>query len=100
MIVSFNEPIPDGELDQYLRDIEQVMRDTGLVQTFSSARHIRVPADDHSPVGIATAVIQIGYADHDALVASFDAPGAGELIQRWQSRHPYKAIWVNHEPLS
>ncbi|MEU1046464.1 hypothetical protein ABZ400_15040 [Streptomyces sp. NPDC005897] len=32
--------------------------------------------------------------------ASFTMPGALDLIKRWQSRHPYKAVWVNHEPLT
>jgi hypothetical protein len=27
-------------------------------------------------------------------------PGIGEFIGRWQARHPYKAIWANHEPLA
>lgn len=100
MIVSFNEPIPHDELDQFLSEMEQVMRQSGLVQTFTSKHHIRVPGDDHSPVCIASAVVQIGYADLDALEASFTVPEAGELIGRWQSRRPYRAIWVNHEPLS
>ncbi|MFF1926135.1 hypothetical protein ACFVW8_36915 [Streptomyces sp. NPDC058221] len=99
MIVSFTDPVPDAELDQFLKDIEQVMRDTGQIQTFSAAHHIRVPADDHSPVFAATAIVRFGVADLDALNASFVAPGAEELILRWQARHPYKVVWANHEPL-
>ncbi|MFG3320793.1 hypothetical protein ACGF3J_22370 [Streptomyces sp. NPDC048171] len=52
----------------------------------------RVPGDDHAPVAVAGAILQLRLADLDALNAS-------DLIKRWQSRHPYKAIWVNHEPL-
>ena len=101
MIVSFTEtPPPDAELDQFLKEMEQVMRDSGLAQTFAGRRAIRVPGDDHSPVFAASAIVLIGYADMDALNGSFTAPGLAEFIQRWQSRYPYRLVWANHEPLS
>lgn len=97
MIVSFPETVPDAELDQFLSDIEKVMRDSGYAQTVSSRRHIRIPADAHSPVFIASAAVQIGLADLDALNGSFAAPGIEELIEHWQAKYPYKVVWVNHE---
>jgi hypothetical protein len=100
MIVSFNQPIPDDELDQFLNDMEKVMTDSGYIESFASRRHIRVPADDHSPVFTATAIVQLRLADLDALNASFTTPGLEEFIGRWQSRHPYRVVWANHEPLS
>ncbi|MEV0573911.1 hypothetical protein [Streptomyces sp. NPDC050392] len=100
MIVSFTDSIPAAELDQFLKDIEQVMRDSGQIVTFAASRHIRVPAEDHSPVPAAGAIVQIALADLDALNASFTTPGLEEVIQGWQSRHPYKVAWANHEPLS
>lgn len=99
MIVSFTNPVPDAELDQFLKDIEQVVSDSGQIRTSSTERHIRMPADDHSPVFAATAIVQFGFADLDALNASFTTPGVEELIQRWQARYPYKVVWANHEPL-
>lgn len=100
MIVSFTDTVPAAELDQFLKDIEQVMRDSGQIQTFAASHHIRVPADDHSPAPSASAIVQIALADLDALNASFTAPGLEDVIKRWQSRHPYKVVWANHEPLS
>jgi hypothetical protein len=100
MIVSFTDPVPDIELDQFLREMEQVMRDAGHLQSFAARRHIRVPADEHSPVFVATAIVRFGVADLDALNASFAAPGVEELIGRWQSRYAYQVVWANHEPLS
>jgi hypothetical protein len=100
MIVSFTDPIPEGELDQFLKEMEQLTRDSGLVQAFAARPNIRVPADDHSPVFAASAIVRIGYADLDALNASFTTPGLEEFIKRWQSRYPYKPVWANHEPLS
>lgn len=100
MIVSFTAPIPDTELDRYLEEIKKVLVDSGHVRTFAARRHIRVPADEHSPVFAATAIVQLGFADLDALNASFAAPGVGELIRRWQSRYPYQVVWANHEALS
>lgn len=100
MIVSFTEVIPDADLNRFLKEMEKLMRDSGLIQTFAARRHIRVPADDHSPVFAASAIVQIGFTDVDALSASFAVPGVEELIGRWQSRYPYKVVWANHEPLS
>jgi len=100
MIVSFANAIPDAELDQFLEEMRQLMRASGLIQTFAARPAIRVPGDDHSPVFAASAIVEIGYADLDALNAGFTAPGLGEFIRRWQSRHPYRPVWANHEPLS
>jgi hypothetical protein len=103
MIVTFSEPIPDYELDQFLKDVEQVMRDSGTIQAFEARRHVRVPADDHPPTpftATGTAIVQFGYADIDSLNASYAAPGLREMIQRWQARFPYQVALVNHEALA
>ena len=99
MIVSFAEPLPDTELDQYLADIERVLLETGVVQSFASARHIAVPGEEEIPALIATAIVQIAVTDGDALAKAFAAPGIEEVIKHWQGRHPYKVGWANHEPL-
>ncbi|MBO8200932.1 hypothetical protein JW613_21860 [Streptomyces smyrnaeus] len=100
MIVAFDDPIPASELDQYLKEFEELVMGSGLVESFTARHHIRVPGDDHAPLAVASAVLQLGLTDLDALNATFTMPGAADLIKRWQSRHPYKAIWVNHEPLA
>ncbi|MEU2723336.1 hypothetical protein [Streptomyces smyrnaeus] len=100
MIVAFDDPIPASELDQYLKEFEKLVMGSGLVESFTARHHIRVPGDDHAPVTIADAVLQLSLTDLDALNATFTMPGAADLIKHWQSRHPYKAIWVNHEPLT
>ena len=100
MIVSFAEPLPDAELDQFLADIERVMLDSGLVQSAASRRHIPIPGEEEIPALIATAIVQFTLADTEALGKAFAAPGVHEVIETWQSRHPYKVGWANHEPLS
>ncbi|MFD7711073.1 hypothetical protein ACFV6E_13805 [Streptomyces sp. NPDC059785] len=100
MIVAFDTPIPAHELDQYLKELEELVMGFGPVESFAARHHIRVPGDDHAPVAVASAVVQLRLADLDALNATFTMPGTADLIKRWQSRHPYKAIWVNHEPLA
>ncbi|MFF1461978.1 hypothetical protein [Streptomyces sp. NPDC058330] len=75
MLVSFADPISDSDLDQFVSDIEKSMRDTGVVETFSARHHIPVPGEEVIPAFIATAVLQFGVADRDALVALFAAPG-------------------------
>ena len=100
MIVSFDEPLPDAELDQYLADIERAMRDTGSAESVEARRHIPVPGEEAVPALVATAIVQVGVADAGALAKAFAAPGVHEVIGRWQSRHPYKVAWANHEPLA
>jgi hypothetical protein len=95
-----NSPIPEADLDQYLKDMENVLTDSGQVQTFAARRHIRVPGDDDAPVFVASAIVQLGLADLDALHAAFTAGGLEEFIGRWQSRFPYQVVWANHEPLA
>ncbi|GAB3439927.1 hypothetical protein GCM10027570_04810 [Streptomonospora sediminis] len=97
MLVAFENPIPDAELDQFLKDIEKAMTETGATETFSAQRHIPVPGEESIPAFIATAVVQLGVADREALATMFAAPGAGEVVHKWQARHPYKVAWVNHE---
>ena len=100
MIVSFDQPLPDSELDQFLADIEQVMLETGLVQSVATRRHIRIPGEEAIPALIATAIVQFVLADIDALAKTFTASGVHEVIGRWKSRHPYQVGWANHEPLA
>lgn len=99
MLVSFVDPLPDAELNQYLADIERVLGETGVVESFAAARHIPVPGEEDIPAMIATAIVQITVADSDALAKAFAAPGIEEVIHHWQARHPYKVGWANHEPL-
>jgi hypothetical protein len=100
MIVSFDQPLPDAELDQYLADIERVILDTGFVQSVSSRRHIPLPGEEAIPALIATAIVQFALPDTETLAKAFTAPGLHEVIDHWQSRHPYKVAWANHEPLA
>jgi hypothetical protein len=96
MLVSFEDPITDPELDQFLSDIEGTMKATDVVEEFSAQRHIPVPGEEAIPAFIATAVLQFDVADRDALAILFAAPGAGEIIHKWQASHPYQVAWVNH----
>jgi hypothetical protein len=100
MIVSFDRTPPEAELDQYLTDIERVVSDTGLVQSVATRRHLPIPGEDAIPALIATVIVQFAVADIDTLAKAFAAPGVHEIIDRWQSRHPYKVAWANHEPLA
>jgi hypothetical protein len=76
------------------------MLDTGFVQSVVARRHIPVPGEEAILALIATAIVQVGVADVDALAKAFTAPGIGEVIDHWQSRHPYRVGWANHEPLA
>ena len=100
MIVSFDQPPPATELDRYLADIERVMIDSGFVQSVSTRRHIPVPGEEAIPALIATAIVQVAVTDAEALAKTFTAPGLHEVIRHWQSQHPYKVGWANHEPLA
>lgn len=99
MIVSFDQPLPDGELDQYLADIESVVLDSGVAESVRSRRHIPVAGEEEIPAMIATAIVQIVVADLRALEEAFETPGLEEVIGRWQARYPYRVAWANHEPM-
>ena len=100
MLVSFEQPLPDAELDQFLADIEQAMLDTGLAHSVVSRRHLPIPGEEAIPALIATAIVRFTLADTEALAKAFGAPGVHEIIDRWQARHPYRVAWANHEPLA
>jgi hypothetical protein len=100
MIVSFDRPLPDAALDQYLADIERVLLDTGLTRSVVTRRHLPIPGEEAIPALIATAIVQVAVADTGTLAKVFAAPGVHEVIHRWQSRYPYQVAWANHEPLS
>ena len=100
MLVAFDEPLPEAELDQFLADIERVMLDTGLAESAVSRRHLPIPGEAEIPALIATAIIQFTLAGTEALAEAFAAPGVHELIDRWQARHSYRVAWANHEPLA
>ncbi|WP_309235234.1 hypothetical protein [Amycolatopsis sp. SID8362] len=88
------------ELDQYLADIERAMLDTGLAQSVAVRRHVPIPGEEAIPALIATAIVQVAVADAETLAKAFAAPGLHQVIDRWQSRYPYRVAWANHEPLS
>ncbi|WP_328607022.1 hypothetical protein OG943_45255 [Amycolatopsis sp. NBC_00345] len=100
MIVSFDQPLPDSELDQYLADVERATLDTGFAQSVVTRRHLPIPGEEAIPALIATAIVQFAVADTETLAKTFTDPGLHEVIKRWQSRHSYKVAWANHEPLS
>jgi hypothetical protein len=100
MMVSFDGPLPEGELDRYLGDIERVMRESGLVQSVAARPHLPAPGEQAIAAFIATAIVQFALADMEALGKAFAAPGVHEIIEHWQSRHPYKVAFANHEPLA
>ncbi|MEU6825380.1 hypothetical protein ABZ921_32570 [Streptomyces atriruber] len=100
MIAAFDQPLPAEELDQYLTDIERAMSDSDAVLSVAVRRHIPVPGEEAIPALIATAIVQVAVADTDALAKASAEPGLHKVIDHWQSRHPYKVAWANHEPLS
>ncbi|MGS2589300.1 hypothetical protein [Streptomyces hebeiensis] len=100
MFVQFTEPIPDADLNQYFADLEKATRGTGVLQTFAAQRHIPVPGEEQIPAFIATAVVQLGAADVEALGTLFAAPEVGEVFDTWRTRYPFKAAWANHETLA
>ena len=100
LLIQFTDPIPDTDLDQFLKDIEKATRETGALRSCAAQRHIPVPGEEQIPAFIATAVVQLGIADLDALGALFAASAVDEVFHTWRGRHPYKTAWVNHAPLA
>ncbi|WP_027928451.1 hypothetical protein [Amycolatopsis benzoatilytica] len=100
MIVSFDQPVSDATLDQYLADITKAMRDSGLAESVKTQRHLPIPGEEAIPALIATAIVQVEVADLETLGKAFTAPELHEVIEKWQARHSYRVAWANHESLS
>ncbi len=107
MIDSLDQPLPVAALGQCLAGIERAMLGTGTAQPVVARRHLPVPGEGavpaliatESPAATPTAVVQVAVADAQARAKGFTAPGLYEVLDRWQSRHPYKVTWANSEPL-
>jgi hypothetical protein len=100
LFLSFTEPVTDDELAQALTDIETATTDTGLARSFAARPHLPVAGETEIPAFIGSAVIQIGLADLRSLEALFEAQAVTETFEAIRKRHPYRAAWVNHEPLA
>lgn len=97
MLVSFTNPIADVDLDQFLSDIETVMKNTGVVRDFSAYHHVPVQGEEAIPAFIATAMLNFTVEAQDDLATFFAAPGATDVIHKWKATHPYQVGWVNYE---
>ncbi len=107
MIDSFDQPLPVAVLGQCLAGIERAMLSTNTAQSVVARRHLPVPGEGAVPALIATefpaatptAIVQVAVADAQARAKGFTAPDLHEILDRWQSRPPYKVTWANSEPL-
>jgi hypothetical protein len=100
-IVAFDDPIPDDDLDRFLSEMEAVVTASGNVESFIWRPAIEVPLGDHPvPLMVASAVVEITFANVDLLAADQGSPPPEffELIKRWQAERPFKVVSVNHEP--
>jgi len=100
MLVSFDQPLPESELDQYLGDIKEAMLNTGLTESFEARRHLPVPGEEEVPALIATVLVQIAVADLETLGKAFAAPELHTVIDKWKGRHSYRVAFANHESIA
>ena len=70
------------------------------IDEYRAGKAEMIPGEQAIPALIATAIVQVALPDVETLGKAFADPGLHEVIDRWQSRHPYKVAWANHEPLA
>ncbi|MFI9228379.1 hypothetical protein [Streptomyces rimosus] len=107
MIDSFDQPLPVAALGRCLAGIKRAMLGTNTAQSVAARRHLPVPGKGavpaliatESPAATPTAIVQVAVADAQARAKGFTAPDLHEILDRWQSRPPYKVTWANSEPL-
>jgi hypothetical protein len=100
LLIQFTGPVSGQDVDQFLADIERASKETGALTSFAARRHLPVPGEEAIPALIATVIVELGVADLDALAALFAAEEVEGVFGSWRARHPFKAAWANHEPLT
>ena len=99
IIFSFDGSVAAEELDRFLAEVRELMLGPGRALSFSSARTVRVPSDDHAPVMVSSAIAQMAFSDIAAMEAASNLPDLERFIASQQQAHPYKLVWANHDPL-
>jgi hypothetical protein len=88
-------PLPRGSVSLSRSDIRTVINHTMIVsfdQPLSGTELDQYLAD------IEQAMLDTGLVQSAATRRHIPIPG--EVIEHWQSRHPYRVAWANHEPLA
>jgi hypothetical protein len=97
LVLSLSPDMTAQDRETFFAEMESIMLNGGG-QKFEHRPHLPLPADDHAPVFKATDVVQISFADLDAVAAAFALPALRDFTGAWQGRFRYKVVWVNHEP--
>jgi hypothetical protein len=100
LVFSFPVDMPAEDRDQFFSEIRQLMVDRGGAAKFEHHAHLPAAEDEHAPVFVASAIAQVQFSDLDQLAAASALPELETFIGRWQSRYPYKVVWVNHAPVT
>lgn len=100
LFISFDEPLTGDGVVKALAGIETAIAETGLTQTLALRPHVAVPGEEDIPAFIGSAILQVGLADLNALGELFASTTVTQSFDDLRAQHPYKAAWVNHEPLS
>lgn len=99
LVYSFPAEMTDNDRDEFFHEVASIMLNRGHAQKVEYRPHLRLPADDHAPVFIASDISQVTFPDLDALAATSALPAMHEFMAKWQQRYPYQVVWVNHEPI-
>jgi hypothetical protein len=100
LVFSFAAEMSTEERDRFFSEIRPLLVDRGGAVKFEHHAHLPAAEDAHAPVFVASAIAQVQFSDLDQLAAASALPELETLIGRWQSRYPYKVVWVNHAPVA
>jgi hypothetical protein len=100
LVFSFPVEMPAEARHQFFSEIGQIMVDLGGAAEFVHHAHLPAAENEHAPVFVASAIAQVQFSDLDQLAAASALPELETFIGRWQSRYPYKVVWVNHAPVT
>jgi hypothetical protein len=99
LFLSFDEPLTGDDVVKALSGIEAAITQTGLTQTLAVRAHRPVPGEENIPAFIGSAILQISLTDLDTFGELFAAEEVTQSFDDLREQHPYRAAWVNHEPL-
>jgi hypothetical protein len=98
LVFSFPVEMTAEDRDQFFTEISHLMVDRGGATSFEHRAHQPAAGDEHAPVFVASAIAQVQFSELNQVGAASALPDLQSFIGRWQSRYPYKAVWVNHAP--
>ncbi|MCX4867423.1 aromatase/cyclase [Streptomyces sp. NBC_00257] len=100
LIYKFAESVSAEDRDQFLKELSETVRSTGLSVGFDYRIHEWLPVDEKAIGMTGSAIAQIVCEDSETMRKFSELTSTHEFIASWRSRISYEAAYANHPPLT